>query len=1179
MMDANGNGNDMADALGTPSASTSSSTPIAQARTGKLQGLLKSQCQDPGSGGSSVSSPTPIQKKSVSFLSSSFDKGIRVIDAPDCVNYMRDGTELLKIRSSGRHFKRFFFLDTETMEIRWHPSSKKRQKAKLPIDQLKEVRRGRTSAILKDSEVAAAYPADCAFTVIYGEDFLSMDLVAVSLDDANVWVTGLTCLINGRPGQLSSDTIEKRQLMRDRWLEEVFSAASLDEDGFLDEQDVIQLMKKLNSGVNTSRIKKKLKEVDIANAISSRGRLSSSEFVNLFKEISTRPEVYFLLVRYSSDGDYLSTEDLLMFLEAEQGNSKVSKEKCSEIINQFEPSTEGRAKGQLGIDGFTAFLQSEFCDIFDPEHLAVCQDMEQPLTHYFINSSHNTYLLEDQLKGKSSVEGYEKALKSQVRYIELEVWNGPNDEPIIYHGHTLTSKIGLRDVLDTVRQFAFYKTDMPLILSIENHCSLAQQCRMVQLIRSTLGDWLLDPGSASESDVQLLSDPRLLTPSRLRRRILVKCKKLPPPPEGGASAGCERQVATVQQSAVAFGYVSEEDDNVDIQRDRSPKAFKKAGNQSHQSLQQQQQQQQPPPPPQQQQQCGRRIKLSQELSDLAALGSERFADLDDCCFHFYKSDSAQAASRRQPDHQQQHQLLHQQVWSISESAAFRLAQSDMDGLVEYSRRCLVQVQPNAIRVDSSNYNPQDMWSCGCQLVCLNHQTPGLMTDLNRGQFSKNGSCGFVLKPGAMRQTFAFLAQRGGGGSDLAPHSLHIRVISGSQLPKPRGSVAKGDVTDPCVVVEVFGLPADCSEERTKTVHGNGYNPVFDECFEFRVSLPELALLRLVVLDDDAIGDDFIGQFTIPFDCIQTGYRHVRLLDSDGEPLPEAHLFLHVAVTNRHGGGRLGKRSFASSNKKSSNSTNFNVGSSLEPNLKARTSSGGSDGGGGDSGERVESIGSGGGYPRLRPTGFRDIDDAFKAALPTLREAAGLREGFDRALAGLQDACGLSHIANVKQCVRVMAARASSCAAAASSGASAAAGSDSTATSGPQAVGLRMICKASCPCLEALVPLPEPLKKSLVAFEQLVTESKKLMQLGPGMHTRLQDCEAACMQFYDDLAPMCSSAGYKPRKVAKIADSFAWNVRVLRGQADLLARAVSGARCTMVQAEEAGEATGLAMTAV
>lgn len=28
-----------------------------------------------------------------------------------------------------------------------------------------------------------------------------------------------------------------------------------------------------------------------------RGRLNSSEFINLFKEIATRPEIYFLLVR------------------------------------------------------------------------------------------------------------------------------------------------------------------------------------------------------------------------------------------------------------------------------------------------------------------------------------------------------------------------------------------------------------------------------------------------------------------------------------------------------------------------------------------------------------------------------------------------------------------------------------------------------------------------------------------------------------------------------------------------------------------------------------------------------------------------------------------------------------------------------------------------------------------
>ena len=46
--------------------------------------------------------------------------------------------------------------------------------------------------------------------------------------------------------------------------------------------------------------------------------------------------------------------------------------------------------------------------------------------------------------------------------------------------------------------------------------------------------------------------------------------------------------------------------------------------------------------------------------------------------------------------------------------------------------------------------------------------------------------------------------------------------------------------------------------------------MFDETFEFHINLPELALVRFVVLDDDFIGDAFIGQYTIPFVCMQQG---------------------------------------------------------------------------------------------------------------------------------------------------------------------------------------------------------------------------------------------------------------------------------------------------------------------
>lgn len=50
----------------------------------------------------------------------------------------------------------------------------------------------------------------------------------------------------------------------------------------------------------------------------------------------------------------------------------------------------------------------------------------------------------------------------------------------------------------------------------------------------------------------------------------------------------------------------------------------------------------------------------------------------------------------------------------------------------------------------------------------------------------------------------------------------------------------------------------------------GFNPVFDETFEFHINLPDLALVRFVVQDDDFIGDGFIGQYTIALNCIQPG---------------------------------------------------------------------------------------------------------------------------------------------------------------------------------------------------------------------------------------------------------------------------------------------------------------------
>ena len=109
------------------------------------------------------------------------------------------------------------------------------------------------------------------------------------------------------------------------------------------------------------------------------------------------------------------------------------------------------------------------------------------------------------------------------RSVELDCWDGPEsmkDGPFIYHGHTLTTKIKFMDVVKTIRDHGFVTSDYPIILSIEDHCSLSQQRKMAQTFQDVLGDMLVvAPVDKNEA--------MLPSPEKLKRKIILKHKKLP----------------------------------------------------------------------------------------------------------------------------------------------------------------------------------------------------------------------------------------------------------------------------------------------------------------------------------------------------------------------------------------------------------------------------------------------------------------------------------------------------------------------------------------------------------------------------------------------------------------------------------------------------------------------------
>ena len=105
-----------------------------------------------------------------------------------------------------------------------------------------------------------------------------------------------------------------------------------------------------------------------------------------------------------------------------------------------------------------------------------------------------------------------------VRHIEVDVWDGPDGEPQVYHGYTMTSKIKFYDIVQVIREYSFRTSEFPVILSIENHCSLPQQRRLASILKEVLKNSLVTETLPGIEGVP--------SPKQLANKVLIKHKKL-----------------------------------------------------------------------------------------------------------------------------------------------------------------------------------------------------------------------------------------------------------------------------------------------------------------------------------------------------------------------------------------------------------------------------------------------------------------------------------------------------------------------------------------------------------------------------------------------------------------------------------------------------------------------------
>lgn len=472
------------------------------------------------------------------------------------LNQLREGDKFYKVLSKDKCLRRRYHVDVEERRLYYFPTKKISCRGSPVVDlsNAVDVKKGWTTDRFKHCETRArrefhhpenkrqhsggieTWREEQCFSIIFPALSKTIDLVAENKYKRNCWIRGLQYVIlNNKSNKEQSLESYQKAGHYDSFIQRKFMKADANGNGTLSLEEIKLIFLSLSLFIDIPTLREKVQAIKPPGfEVTHDTSINIFEFEQLFHQLMTREDLRDIFNRYcTSLSDSWRADDLKQFLLHEQ-NQEFTLEECTAIIEQFEPTIrDSSSSATMSFRGFENMMFSPEHMIFDSRHFDICQDMTQPLSHYFIASSHNTYLIANQLTGLSSINAYKKVLEEGCRCIELDCWDGSyfddnvspenNEEPIIYHGHTLTSKILLRDVVEVIREYAFVSSKYPVILSIENHCSLSQQEAMADYFTCILGDYLLQEPLPDNED-------EWPSPEELAYKIIIKGKKLKPSP-------------------------------------------------------------------------------------------------------------------------------------------------------------------------------------------------------------------------------------------------------------------------------------------------------------------------------------------------------------------------------------------------------------------------------------------------------------------------------------------------------------------------------------------------------------------------------------------------------------------------------------------------------------------------
>ena len=651
-------------------------------------------------------------------------------------------------------------------------------------------------------------------------------------------------------------------------------------DGVVSEDEVIQYIKDKTSGTQVLKIfnqyAKKKKNSDTVT-------ISPLNLQKFFAEIQEEPitelEAYQLVIFNITGLDQQIRRKINKKIQNSYiaNNYKINKEEIKKIItnvrNKYKIKQEINV--ELNLREFYHMLNSHELAVYKTEKMRQRVDLDKPLSDYFINSTHNTYITGNQLSSYSSIKMYSLSLLEGYRLVELDCYNGPGDDIIITHGYTLVTKLKLDDILHELRNTAFIKSKMPVILSIENHLDEYHQNVMTQRFKEILKDLYIFPSDNKPDHLPTLGE--------LQNKFIIKCggtrlyerDEIKRAPIATKSNLRGRRNEKLKKCIIFDRFMDVEDsddesnknkiveENEDDNEINLDKFFKNDLDDVNKAKDIKKNFQQMRELFSKAKLMFKREKTEKEKEVEIIPNLEKLRGLLGTKFKFEKIE------------EKKYKPWECLTLKCTKFLNYHINPFERNEIIKLSQHCVLKAYPDSF--SSANYDIIKCWRCGCQAASINIQAlEDDFTLYNTVFFYQNRKCGYVLKPSKLLNPNPII------DNAKSFYFLKMKIISCYNLMKLIEMNEEIIYEKKKLQIEIYSLGSEHDDKNPHhyyELNGGLIFPVIkgnDVTYDIPIYEDELGGIMIKITYEGRL----IGRGCIPYCLMKNGIRRIPIFDND-----------------------------------------------------------------------------------------------------------------------------------------------------------------------------------------------------------------------------------------------------------------------------------------------------------